>query len=113
MTLHRPVCFTAFWALVVRLNRTLAPPGPILNAPLAFLAVSAGSPGEVVWRSLDSRSRSTRPSWTAIRSPGRSSIAPSTYNRHVWPENLQLAFEFPERVRIPNWRDDPEADLDP
>jgi hypothetical protein len=40
-------------------------------------------------------------------------IARKAYNRHVWPENLRLAFEFPERVRIPDWRDDPEADLDP
>ena len=55
----------------------------------------------------------TAPPWIEENIESIETIARKVYNRHGWRENLRLALEFPERIRIPDWRDDPEADLDP
>jgi hypothetical protein len=49
------------------------------------------------------------PGWISDNLASIEIVARKVYNRHDLLENLALAFQFPPRIRIPDWKDDPEA----
>jgi hypothetical protein len=78
---------------------------------LAIAHRAATKAGRGMYRELVESGRA--PAWIADNLASIETIERKIYNRHDWRENLRLALTFPPRIRIPDWRDDPNGEVDP
>lgn len=124
------MCVTAYWLYETRAIHQLGLTDAILartNAhddlpahkyslrarahDLAAAHRAAARVGRGMYRELVEAGRA--PAWIGANLTSIETIERKIYNRHDWGENLRLALTFPPRIRIPDWRDDPDGEVDP